>query len=110
LDYARIARLQEVTSQGRVVMQDYSFYLPIYTVLLIVVGRQCPCTLDMFFERADDTLINLRKEDGYMSLPLITFISGISGVLIVMTLLTTMVILSSKLAIALEKKSAKQES
>lgn len=45
-----------------------------------------------------------------MPLPLITLISGLSGVFIVMTLLMIMVRLSSKLAIALEKKQEKQES
>ncbi|SHI00847.1 MULTISPECIES: oxaloacetate decarboxylase subunit gamma [Desulfosporosinus] len=45
-----------------------------------------------------------------MSLPLTTFISGISGVFIVMTFLLIMIKLSSKLAIALEKKQEKQES
>lgn len=64
----------------------------------------------MFLERADDILINVRKEEGYMSLPLVTFISGLSGVLIVMLLLTIMVKLSSKLAMAIEKKTQKQES
>ena len=39
-----------------------------------------------------------------MSLPLITLISGVSGVFIVMIFLQIMVTLSSKLAIALEKK------
>ncbi|KGK85486.1 oxaloacetate decarboxylase subunit gamma [Desulfosporosinus sp. HMP52] len=45
-----------------------------------------------------------------MPLPLTTLISGLSGVFIVMTLLMMMVRLSSKLAIALEKKQEKQES
>ncbi|AET66853.1 Oxaloacetate decarboxylase, gamma chain [Desulfosporosinus orientis DSM 765] len=40
-----------------------------------------------------------------MSLPLVTFISGLSGVFIVMIFLQIMVNLSSKLAIALEKKN-----
>lgn len=40
-----------------------------------------------------------------MSLPLLTFISGVSGVFIVMIFLQIMVNLSSKLAIALEKKA-----
>lgn len=46
-----------------------------------------------------------------MSLPLITFISGISGVFIVMVFLLIMVNLSSKLAISLENKenAAKQD-
>ena len=46
-----------------------------------------------------------------MSLPLTVFISGLSGVFIVMTFLLLMVTLSSKLAIALEKKQqqAKQD-
>ena len=39
-----------------------------------------------------------------MSLPLTVFISGVSGVFLVMTFLLIMVTLSSKLAIALEKK------
>lgn len=39
-----------------------------------------------------------------MSLPLITFVSGICGVFFVMACLMTCVILSSKLAIALEGK------
>jgi hypothetical protein len=39
-----------------------------------------------------------------MSLPIITFITGLSGVFIVMTVLLIMVTLSSKLAIALERK------
>ncbi|GAB6154779.1 hypothetical protein JCM17380_35290 [Desulfosporosinus burensis] len=39
-----------------------------------------------------------------MSLPLITFITGISGVFIVMTTLLIFVKLGSKLAIALESK------
>lgn len=45
-----------------------------------------------------------------MSLPLVTFISGVSGVFIVMVFLQIMVSLGSKLAIAIEKKneSAKQ--
>jgi len=45
-----------------------------------------------------------------MSLVLTTFISGLGGVFIVMTVLLIMVKLSSKLAIALEKKPEKQES
>lgn len=45
-----------------------------------------------------------------MSLPIVTFISGLSGVLIVMIVLTVMVILSSKLARAIEKKAQRQES
>lgn len=45
-----------------------------------------------------------------MSLPLITFISGVSGVFLVMTFLLIMVKMSSKLAIALEKKPGKEES
>jgi Na+-transporting methylmalonyl-CoA/oxaloacetate decarboxylase gamma subunit len=50
-----------------------------------------------------------------MSLPLVVFISGLSGVFIVMLFLLIMVTLGSKLAIALEKKpetqpeAAKQE-
>ncbi|MCO1599887.1 oxaloacetate decarboxylase subunit gamma [Desulfosporosinus nitroreducens] len=44
-----------------------------------------------------------------MSLALTTFISGISGVFLVMTFLLIMIKLSSKLAIALEKKQEKQE-
>lgn len=44
-----------------------------------------------------------------MPLPLTTLISGLAGVFIVMTLLMIMVRLSSKLAIALEKKQEKQE-
>lgn len=39
-----------------------------------------------------------------MSLPLVTFISGISGVFIVMTFLLIMITLSSKLAIYLDQK------
>ncbi|AET66859.1 Oxaloacetate decarboxylase, gamma chain [Desulfosporosinus orientis DSM 765] len=39
-----------------------------------------------------------------MSLALVTFISGVSGVFIVMIFLQIMVNLSSKLAIAIEKK------
>jgi len=39
-----------------------------------------------------------------MSLPLTTFITGLSGVFIVMVFLQIMVTLSSKLAIALERK------
>ncbi|MBC2722282.1 oxaloacetate decarboxylase subunit gamma [Desulfosporosinus sp.] len=39
-----------------------------------------------------------------MSLPLVVFISGLSGVFLVMTFLLIMVILGSKLAIAIEKK------
>ncbi|KUO78800.1 MAG: oxaloacetate decarboxylase subunit gamma [Desulfosporosinus sp. BRH_c37] len=39
-----------------------------------------------------------------MSLPLTTFITGLSGVFIVMTFLLIFVKLSSKLAIALERK------
>lgn len=39
-----------------------------------------------------------------MSLPLVTFISGISGVFIVMTFLLIAVTLSSKLAIYLERE------
>ncbi len=39
-----------------------------------------------------------------MSLPMVTFVSGISGVFVVMTFLLIMVNLSSKLAIALDKK------
>lgn len=39
-----------------------------------------------------------------MSLPLVTFISGISGVFIVMIFLLIMVTLSSKLAIYLEQR------
>jgi|GEM_PF-1338600 len=42
-----------------------------------------------------------------MSVPMTTFISGISGVAIVMLLLLIMVTLSSKLAIFIEKKSEK---
>lgn len=48
-----------------------------------------------------------------MSLPLTVFVTGISGVFIVMTFLLFMIILSSKLAIAIEKKKpepAKQKS
>ncbi len=46
-----------------------------------------------------------------MSLPLVTFISGVSGVFMVMIFLQIMVTLSSKLAIYLEQKeeSTKQE-
>jgi len=40
-----------------------------------------------------------------MSLPLITCITGLSGVFIVMITLLIMVTLSSKLAIAIERKS-----
>ncbi len=40
-----------------------------------------------------------------MSVPMTTFISGLSGVVIVMVLLLIMVTLSSKLAIFIEKKS-----
>ena len=39
-----------------------------------------------------------------MSLPLITFITGISGVFIVMTVLLIFVKLGSKLAMAIERK------
>ncbi len=39
-----------------------------------------------------------------MSLPLTVFITGISGVFIVMIFLLIMIVLSSKLAIAIEKK------
>jgi len=39
-----------------------------------------------------------------MSLPLVTFISGVSGVFIVMIFLQIMVNMSSKLAIAIDKK------
>jgi len=39
-----------------------------------------------------------------MSLPILTFITGISGVFIVMIFLQIMVTLSSKFAMALEKK------
>ncbi len=39
-----------------------------------------------------------------MSLPLVTFISGLSGVFIVMIFLLIMVTLSSKLAIYLEQR------
>jgi len=45
-----------------------------------------------------------------MSLVITTFITGISGVFLVMTFLLIMVKLSSKLAIALEKKPEKQQS
>ena len=45
-----------------------------------------------------------------MSLPLVVAISGISGVVVVMTFLLIMVTLSSKLAIALEKRSEEKKS
>jgi Na+-transporting methylmalonyl-CoA/oxaloacetate decarboxylase gamma subunit len=41
-----------------------------------------------------------------MSVPIVVLISGLSGVFLVMTFLLIMVKLSSKLAIALEKKEA----
>ena len=44
-----------------------------------------------------------------MSLPLITFITGISGVFIVMTFLLISVILGSKVAIAIERKQATEK-
>jgi len=44
-----------------------------------------------------------------MSLPLVTFISGISGVFIVMIFLQIMVTLSSKLAIYLDEKQQPKE-
>ncbi|HBV88268.1 MAG TPA: oxaloacetate decarboxylase subunit gamma [Desulfosporosinus sp.] len=39
-----------------------------------------------------------------MSLPIVVFISGISGVFLVMTFLLIMVMLGSKLAMTIEKK------